>query len=245
MQIARTDIHTKDSPLTLRDAALELVWPTRCAGCEKRGALLCECCDDALLNIQRRYACPRCGAPFGHLVCTECYSQEGKESYNYAAAVSVVEMDELSGRIVVLYKDNNEHRLASIMAHKLAQQLPLSWIPWADALTWIPADKKALRRRGFDHMQKIAEELSKLIQIPAQSYLIKKTGKDQRGLNRKERFQNLEELIEVKPITNPLSQNILLIDDVHTTGATFDVASLRLLEAGAKEVRVASFARVW
>jgi hypothetical protein len=49
--------------------------PTRCAGCDMPGALLCRReCARALPRIDRRWACPRCGAPFGYLTCTECWS---------------------------------------------------------------------------------------------------------------------------------------------------------------------------
>jgi len=56
----------------LLEGLLELLCPTRCAGCDMPGQVLCGSCHAALPQIERASACVRCGAPFGHLVCTEC-----------------------------------------------------------------------------------------------------------------------------------------------------------------------------
>lgn len=58
----------------LGEGAAELLWPTRCAGCDAPGVLLCDACRARLPLIDQAHACPRCGAPFGRLVCTECTS---------------------------------------------------------------------------------------------------------------------------------------------------------------------------
>ena len=56
----------------LREAALEVLSPTRCAGCERPGALICEACLSRIEVIDPVHACTRCGAPFGDMLCTEC-----------------------------------------------------------------------------------------------------------------------------------------------------------------------------
>lgn len=59
--------------------ALEALSPTRCAGCERSGALICQDCLASLALIDPCHSCIRCGAPFGDLLCTEC-SVEGTSS---------------------------------------------------------------------------------------------------------------------------------------------------------------------
>ena len=59
--------------------ALEALSPTRCAGCERSGALICQDCLASLVLIDPCHSCIRCGAPFGDLLCTEC-SVEGTSS---------------------------------------------------------------------------------------------------------------------------------------------------------------------
>ncbi|MDZ4064605.1 MAG: ComF family protein, partial [Coriobacteriia bacterium] len=62
--------------MNLLEGLLETICPTRCAGCELPGSLLCVSCRDAVASIAPGYPCPRCAAPFGWLVCTECWNQE-------------------------------------------------------------------------------------------------------------------------------------------------------------------------
>lgn len=172
-------------------AALELVFPTRCAGCERLGALLCDDCAAALPRIEQEYACPRCGAPAGRIVCTECSTLYTRVSFAFSQARCAVEFSELTKRLILAYKDGGERRLAFVLAQLLAQAIPLEWRLWADALTWVPADPLALRRRGFDHMEHIARALSAQMGLPAEATLVKRSRADQRKLNRAQRAKNM------------------------------------------------------
>jgi len=207
--------------------------------------VLCASCIAALNYTNQEYACPLCGAPFGFIVCTECYDRSGKETHAFSAATCTASLDELAGRIIVLYKDSNERRLACNLAELLSEALPESWLSWAEVLTWIPADRKAQRRRGFDHMERVALEMAELAKVQARGLLHKKPCRDQRHLNRQERTDNLKESFSLISVTEPVPGKVLLIDDVFTTGSTLNAASLTLLEGGAQEIRVASVARAW
>lgn len=248
MKNSGTSIASKDAESTLSafaQASLELVWPSRCVCCERRGELVCKECESELLYIDQQFSCASCGAPYGHIICTECYSSSGKEVHPFSAAIASLEMSELSGRIVVRYKDSNERRLSQYLAHLLANTLPLSWLRWTQLITWVPADKRALKQRGFDHMELIALELAKELELPYKVLLKKHARKDQRKLKRQERFDNLTDPFTVMVSKEELPSRVLLIDDVHTTGATLCSAAQKLKEAGAGEVRVASIVRAW
>ena len=101
--------------------ALEALSPTRCAGCERAGALICQDCLAALTLIDPRHSCTRCGAPFGDLLCTEC-SVEGTssamaEALDRCLACSVYAHP--LPRIIKAYKDAGERRLAPYLAELL------------------------------------------------------------------------------------------------------------------------------
>jgi predicted amidophosphoribosyltransferase len=252
----------------LGQALLELVWPTRCAGCEKLGVLLCDGCRDALLRIDQEFACPRCGAPAGSIVCTECTPIYERADFAFSHARCALEFSELTRRIVVAYKDGGDRQLAPVLAQLIAQVIPFEWRLWANALTWIPADAHALRRRGFDHMELIAQALAAQMGMCAVSSLIKRSRADQRRLNRAQRAGNMATVFSarlpqpVRPgstLSAPSARSpaascdargiypkhLILVDDVFTTGATLDAAARTLLAAGVREVRVATIARVW
>jgi ComF family protein len=150
--------------------------------------------------------------------------------------------------MVAIYKDQNERRLSAILAAFMVEAIPADWIIWADAICYVPCDKRALRRRGFDHMAHVAFEISRLTGLPIADFLLKSPISDQRGLGRKERQANLNGAFGVYVPSGHIAKdarNILLIDDVFTTGATLNAAAGALLEAGASEVRVATVTRVY
>jgi predicted amidophosphoribosyltransferase len=225
----------------LVEAALEFVWPTRCVGCDEHGSLLCPSCREALPFIDPALACPRCGAPFGQRVCTECSTAEGLRPLPFDGAVSACEFTGTAARLVVAYKDQFERRLAPVIAGLIFEVIPRDWVRTSDSITWIPSDAEALRRRGFDHMEAVAEELAAIIGRPASMLLSKANATDQRVLDKQERADNMRGAFEL--IAEP-PQRILLIDDVLTSGATLEGASQMLLTA-ARTVHVATFARVW
>jgi len=233
----------------LADAFVELVWPTRCAGCEKLGVLLCEDCQRELTYIDPELACPRCGAPFGRLVCTECTAVYEPTSSSLTQVRCVLEFTELSRRIIIVYKDRGEQRLSGMLAGMLAQAIPLEWKLWADVLTWIPADEKAIKRRGFDHMALMAVSLAEQSGLRISPLLTKHSRRDQRSLSRRERKQNTQSIFSAKKADSDVgklrAQRIILIDDVFTTGATLEAAASTLLAAGAKEIRAVTVCRVW
>jgi predicted amidophosphoribosyltransferase len=277
--------HVKRDLRGFANACLELVWPTRCAGCERLGTLLCDRCMDALPYIDQEYACPRCGAPAGRLVCTECTPIYEKKTFAFSQARCALEFSELTRRIIVAYKDGGERRLAPLLSHILASAIPPEWRRWLDAFTWIPVDQTTLNRRGFDHMELIARALAEQTGLSAAPILVKRARNDQRRLNRAQRRENMAASFSVvvppsamvppsairtmssagrrhyisprtAPCTAPQAtppsaslaprlRNLILIDDVFTTGATLDAASRVLLTSGVREIRVATIARVW
>ena len=94
--------------------ALEALSPTRCAGCERAGALICQDCLASLALIDPRHSCSRCGAPYGDLLCTEC-AVEGESSAMAEAldrCLACAVYAHPLPRIIKAYKDAGERRLA-------------------------------------------------------------------------------------------------------------------------------------
>lgn len=222
----------------LLDGLAELLFPTHCAGCEMPGAVLCDACRDALPVVRADSACLRCGAPFGALVCTECWNRE----WAFEAALSLGEFEMPLARAVALHKDAAEQRLGPVLGSLLAEQITHQWPGWPEAISFIPATRAALRRRGFDHGRGIASEVARLTGAPLLDVLTRGRVADQRTLGREERARNVAGSFSA---VGPLPGHVLVCDDVFTTGATLDAAATALLEAGAGAVRCATVARAW
>ncbi len=194
-------------------------------------------------------SCLRCGAPFGAMVCTECAGAGTALDRCLAATV----FDGSVGRIVRAYKDGGERRLAAEIARimlaaavRAQREAPGRYgglLVRADAVAFVPATAAAFRRRGFDHMELIARNLSGRSDIPLLDALVKHGSSDQRELGRSERLAKAFGAYEV--VLPVRGKRILLLDDVITTGATMSAAASALKSAGASHVDGLAFARVW
>lgn len=235
--------------------ALEALSPTRCAGCERSGALICQDCLVSLALIDPRHSCIRCGAPFGDLLCTEC-SVEGTSSAMAEAldrCLACAVYAHPLPRIIKAYKDAGERRLAPYLAELLydtalhaqaaAPDRYGGVLSGVDALVFVPATAAAFRRRGFDHMEAIARSFSDLSGMPLLDALVKYGHSDQRELGRVERRERARGMYET--VEDVRACRLLLIDDVITTGATMAAASAELKRAGAAAVDGLAIARVW
>lgn len=119
------------------------------------------------------------------------------------------------------------------------------WTQWADALAYVPASPEAVRRRGFDHMQRVATICAERVGLPLATGLeVRRRSLDQRELGRQGRIENKSGAF-VAHCTGPAPARVIVIDDVMTTGATLSAATRALLDAGVDEVRVVVCCRVW
>ncbi len=231
-------------------AASELLWPTRCVACDMPGELLCEGCREQLPWIRQQYACPICGAPFGWLTCTAC--EGGWESRSSVCALG---FEQISSQMVACLKDRSEIRLAKINAAAMVTALDeaSSWpandgasrfdVHAIDAVCFVPATASAFARRGYDHMELVAQEIAGLLCLPLHDVLARSPASDQRELGRGERVQNLAGT--VRTVDDVSGMRLLLVDDVITTGASMRESTRVLLARGARDVTCCALARVW
>lgn len=240
---------------------LEVLAPTRCAGCERPGALICPACLERLILIDPATSCMRCGAPGGYIICTECGNPTGASVSGASAADDESPLDRVLAtavfedplpRIVRAYKDGGERRLAPLFAQMLLDtaehaqtEAPDRYggvLAGADALVFVPATARAYRRRGFDHMEGIVRELGELAGVPMADALVKHGSADQRRLGRAGRQASSQGAYET--VERVEGMGLLLVDDVITTGATLRSAARALDDAGAAHIDALAVARV-
>lgn len=231
------------------EAALEALSPTRCVGCERPGELLCAACRDRMVRIDPATACPRCGAPFGSMLCTEC-DASSPSALGCCLAACVFEGP--AAQLVRAYKDGGERRLASVITGYLARAVlaasaaaPREYgsLAQAEAVTFIPVTAEAFSRRGFDHMEQVARACAELLGLPLLDTMVKHGRADQRRLDRAGRLRQAGSAYEV--VVPVAGRHLLMLDDVITTGATLQAAARALRAAGARRVDAAALARVW
>ena len=114
-----------------------------------------------------------------------------------------------------------------------------------DYITWVPLSKKRYRKRGYDQAQYLAEALARKLNVPIWG-MLKKTRdtKAQSTLNDKsQRRANIAGAYELSRGIDITGMNILLIDDVVTTGSTLSECAKVLLLGGAERIYCATVAK--
>jgi len=113
-----------------------------------------------------------------------------------------------------------------------------------DAMAPVPLHPLRLRYRGYNQSLLLAEGLSRSLSISLVPDLLQRCRytATQSKLSQKERWTNLSGAFRIKPFHDVKNKNILLVDDLYTTGATGAEASRVLKAAGAVRVCILSAA---
>ncbi len=101
----------------------------------------------------------------------------------------------------------------------------------------VPLHKKRRRQRGYNQAEIIARHLGKICEVTVNEKAVKrvKHTKAMKELNDKERKHNLKNAFQVTKYWQQ-EKNVLLIDDIYTTGSTINSISELLKEEGAEKV---------
>jgi ComF family protein len=113
-----------------------------------------------------------------------------------------------------------------------------------DIIVPVPISKGNLKQRGFNQSELLAKQISKVVKRRMYPHLLRriKETPSQRELTREERVENLLCAFEVTDPALVKGKNVLLVDDVYTTGSTIRECTRILLEAGAESVGVITWA---
>lgn len=125
--------------------------------------------------------------------------------------------------------------LCGVFGAEMVQKLG---IPPVDVVTYIPTAPRRVRERGFDHARIIARSAAKQGNLPFKRLLERTSSIRQVGAGRALRLRQMNNVFEVADPQHVKGKQILLVDDVVTTGATIESAAAVLRSAGARRVYV-------
>ena len=115
-----------------------------------------------------------------------------------------------------------------------------------DIIISVPMTKKKIAQRGYNQAELIAKRIA--INSPNLTYLKnilvkQKETSTQSSLSKKERFNNVKNVYKVQNMQKIKEKNIILFDDIYTTGATCKECTKTIMEAGAKTVDLLTIAK--
>ncbi|MFA5411169.1 MAG: ComF family protein [Candidatus Omnitrophota bacterium] len=231
----------------------DLIYPKTCAACKKRlsdkscvAGLICrECWGKIKRNLPP--FCFRCGRHlearnFSKNICPDCV----KKALHFDRAFSPCRYEGVAKALIHELKYKNKDYLAEALSSLMIEfireyRLPMDYL---DFIVPVPLHKTRLREREFNQ----AEVLSKYIAAEFKKDLLPgalnrlRLTRTQTELAHHERFLNVKGSFSAAKGTEIKGKNILLIDDVLTTGATSSEAAYALKDAGAGVVFVLTLA---
>jgi ComF family protein len=221
-------------PVTkLKRIALDLLFPQWCVGCGREGDYICEHCRQSLSSILPP-VCPQCGKPQSDSrLCPTCDS----ENPVIDGICSPFLFDGVIRQAIHELKYHNLRALALPMAGLLYEYYLAYPVP-GEVLVPVPLHRKRLRERGYNQSALLARQLGKLTGMPViEDCLIRKqhTPPQARTANIEERRQNV---VNAFSCSNGKlwGKQVILIDDVTTSGTTLNAGAKTLKESGAASV---------
>lgn len=216
---------------------LSLLAPPACATCRaslNRGdEVLCSACRRSLPWL-RGARCPRCGLP---APCRPCPARRAA----FAAAWAPLAYDSTARAVVGALKFHGALPLADLMAAQIASGCPPILLAGA-TLVPVPLHPARRRRRGFDQAGRLARALGVRTGRPVAARCLRRRGGATRQLGAGRRARLAAGRIEVRAVA-PVPDVALLVDDVHTTGASLDACARALRGAGSRRVVAVTYAR--
>jgi len=215
---------------------LAVMVPPLCVVC--RAALprvelrLCADCTQALPWLPAR-VCHRCGLPSHRRVCPAAGAA-------FTRAWAPLAYDGVARELVAALKFRAALPVAALMAAHIAANLPRE-LRGTAVLVPVPPQTARRRRRGFDPAGELASSVATRLGAPHSTCLQRRDRqRPQVGATRAQRRRAGRLSIELRA---PPPDRALLIDDVHTTGATLDACARALRAGGCREVVAITYAR--
>ncbi len=199
---------------------LDLLFPVSCLHCGLPGRYLCK---DGWANFRLQLTHPAILREVQY--CDKVFVRETSHHF-------------LLTTLIHYFKYRYITDLSFYIAPLLIEQLTEMGVSNIDVVVSVPLSKKRLRWRGYNQSEILAQAIGQHFGWPVNTNdLIRKVHtRPQVGLNAQQRQKNVKGIFGLKDFTPFDGKNILLVDDVLTTGATLSQCAKMLKLAGAAEV---------
>jgi len=209
----------------------ELLWPARCAGCGRVGSFACDACLQGL--------CP-----------ARIHQGLLAQNTNLNRLIPATPLTKTAEAFVYALKYRGVQALAPLLANRMCDILALRrdtvGVFGANPLIIpVPLHTSRLKERGFNQAELLARRIATTTMMPIDiTSLIRTraTGQQAKQSGRAQRRDNMEGAFAVIHQTDITNRDIILIDDVCTTGATLNDCARALHDGGARSVSAIVFA---
>ncbi len=245
---------------SLKEGFFDILFPRFCVGCRKEGKYICSKCSEFL--SENSLVCPMCGESSftgtSHKTCARRYGLDGLVSgWDYEGIIKKTIWDIKEGQYHMGEKTverlftlmvGQKDRFQDFLKFSCNKNIKIAYVPTGNEKLINPINKLKNPRnknmiifKGNKHAEILSKAVSEIIEKETVDLLEKvRETKKQANLKKEERLENVRGAFEAK---RKSPENIILVDDVFTTGATLRECCKILKKAGAKKVWGLTLAR--
>lgn len=210
--------------------ALSFIFPPVCGFCE---------------NFCKSYLCNDCKSYLDELYNFQIELNEDKNIYYDELIYGFYYRNEIRIKIIEYKFHEKSYLYRTFFEYFCSKKEIINKIQEYDLLIPVPIHKNRKAERGYNQSELICKELSKYINIKEnkiiyEKNIIKKSKniKPQSTLNMEERIENVKQAYEISNKSIIKDKNIILFDDVYTTGSTVNECCKILKKAGCNKITV-------
>ena len=210
--------------MNLLDIALDFIFPQTCGICSKIG---------------EGYICERCYKEIEKYL----YHNENNKQDDI---FYLLKYKDIIRKKMIDYKFNDKSYLHHMFYEILIKnKKTCKFSKNYDIIIPVPIHKKKWRTRGYNQSELIARKMAKNFHIPINTKILLKTKNTpmQSSLGKDDRIKNIQKVYKVEYQEKIENKNVLLVDDIYTTGATVKECKRVLQLAGAKKVGIVIIAK--
>jgi competence protein ComFC len=233
-------------PMPLLRPMLNLIWPHRCFLCQQtvpdtEPLSFCPVCISELVT-EPTPTCPRCASRVGpHGGCTRC----AKESFRFASATRLGEYDGVLRELLLRCKNAGQEGVAEHLGRLFARVRLLDKTTLApQAVIPVPLHWTRRLTRQYNQAEAMAAGIAHELKLPLITNALIRHRRTPRlaDQSKTERQEIMKEAFRGRKTRKLNGMRVLLVDDILTTGATANAASVAILGAGAAQVDLAVLA---
>ncbi len=226
----------------IKEKLLKIMFVKRCVGCGQLLAYdydgyMCDTCYEKWED-EKTEVCPNCMEE--HVKCECRFYNSRVDSVRHLAPYSSQDEENVANMLVYALKRSNDSDIFDFVANEMADNLVNKKKLENTVCVGVPRGPRNIKKYGYDHAKKLAKRLAEVLEIGYADVLFHKGGKtEQKKLDHVEqRRENARKncSIKKKTIDNIRGKNILLVDDIGTTGSMATACAELLKEHGALRV---------
>lgn len=223
----------------LLQRTIRLIYPECCPFCDEVTGGEGKICNKCLPKIKYvgNPSCMKCGKPISQDEKEYCYDCSVKQ-HIFDRGISIFIYSDLVRKSIFRFKYENRKCYAKTYAKLLKKDVIHTLSEWGcDAIIPVPISRERYKKRGYNQAELLAREISEIINLPVDSSTLcrVKNTKPQKNLEANERAKNLENAFKISKNVVQYKK-IILVDDIFTTGNTFDACADVLKKAGVNKI---------